>query len=129
MPNDIPEEPLAPPPTPGPAPAVENADTAASSRTRSIYELADKSKYRPTFVSSFYQIDETEIRSYFERKGLIYRTNHSEFILQYCPTCPDHKGKLDNMWKLYVSRSSGTFICHRCGNKVGKTLFVMVKII
>lgn len=31
--------------------------------------------------------------------------------------CKNINGKIDNMYKLYVWKNTGSFYCHRCGNK------------
>eukprot|EP00612_Vaucheria_litorea_P001307 CAMPEP_0171457412 /NCGR_PEP_ID=MMETSP0945-20130129/3508_1 /TAXON_ID=109269 /ORGANISM="Vaucheria litorea, Strain CCMP2940" /LENGTH=574 /DNA_ID=CAMNT_0011983029 /DNA_START=203 /DNA_END=1924 /DNA_ORIENTATION=- len=34
--------------------------------------------------------------------------------MKHCPFCHDTKGKLDNLWKLYIGIEGGAFYCHRC---------------
>lgn len=46
---------------------------------------------------------------------MAYRLNSTEVIVKYCHFCPDHKEKPDNLWKLYISRATGAWLCHRCG--------------
>lgn len=70
---------------------------------------------RGTFVSSHYKIDDSDIRSYLDRKSMQYRLNSNEVIVKFCNFCPDHKDKQDNLWKLYISRETGAWLCHRCG--------------
>ena len=37
--------------------------------------------------------------------------------MKYCPLCSKpHYDKPDNMWKLYISTSSGAYNCFRCGS-------------
>jgi twinkle protein len=36
-------------------------------------------------------------------------------VVKYCPFCHDHKDKPSNLWKLYISRGTGVYLCHRCG--------------
>eukprot|EP01132_Coremiostelium_polycephalum_P011287 gene11287-13822_t len=70
-----------------------------------------------TFVSSHYKNNEESVLSYLDRKHLIYRISGQEIIIKECPFCPDTKGKFDNLWKLYISRETSAYFCHRCGNK------------
>ncbi|GAM20688.1 hypothetical protein SAMD00019534_038630 [Acytostelium subglobosum LB1] len=70
-----------------------------------------------TFVSSYYKVNEENVLSYLDRKKLLYRISGHEIVVKECPMCPDTKGKLDNLWKLYISRETSTFFCHRCSNK------------
>jgi hypothetical protein len=68
-------------------------------------------------VSSHFSITEDEITHFFSRKSLVWKRSGEELVVQTCPTCPDHKYKMDNLFKLYVSKRTGQFFCHRCGNK------------
>lgn len=71
-----------------------------------------------TFVSSYYRgITEDDMKSFFHNKGLKYRNSGQEMILRECPNCPPHRDRADNMYKLYVSKQSGAYFCHRCGSK------------
>jgi twinkle protein len=69
------------------------------------------------FVSSHFSISEDEITHFFSRKSLVWKRSGEELVVQTCPTCPDHKYKMDNLFKLYISKRTGQFFCHRCGNK------------
>jgi hypothetical protein len=70
-----------------------------------------------TYVSSHYQIADGDLLSYLERKGLKLRTTADAYISMFCPFCKPHKGKLDNLWKLYIYRNNGRHHCFRCDNK------------
>ncbi|EFA82972.1 T7-like mitochondrial DNA helicase [Heterostelium album PN500] len=70
-----------------------------------------------TFVSSYYKVNEEQVLQYLERKKLQYRISGQEIIVKECPLCPDTKGKLDNLWKLYISRETSGYNCFRCSNK------------
>lgn len=70
------------------------------------------------FVSAHYSLAENEVVSFLGRKGLAWRrAPGEELAVHTCPTCPDHKNKADNLYKLYLSKRTGQFFCHRCGNK------------
>ncbi|EFC47626.1 predicted protein [Naegleria gruberi] len=70
-----------------------------------------------TFVSNFYKINESDIQEFLTRKGLGFRNVMNEIIVKECPFCHDTKGKVTNLWKLYIHRASGAYMCHRCGAK------------
>lgn len=91
-----------------------------------------------TFVSSHFRIDEHELRSYLDRKGLVInvrvhriarshplltraracQATPKHFVVKFCPLCArPHMNKPDNLWKLYIKREDGAFFCHRCGIK------------
>ncbi|TMW66541.1 hypothetical protein Poli38472_004306 [Pythium oligandrum] len=69
-----------------------------------------------TFVSSYYQLDDaTEILSFMDRKGLVRRETDSHWVVKECPFCHPTRGKVDNLFKLYIHKSKGVYKCHRCG--------------
>ncbi len=69
-----------------------------------------------TFVSAHYQVDETDITSYLQRKGCVTRPAGPErLVVKECLFCHPTNGKPDNQWKLYIRRQDGAFYCHRCG--------------
>ncbi|KAM9969637.1 hypothetical protein ACTFIR_001473 [Dictyostelium discoideum] len=70
-----------------------------------------------TFVSSHYKVNEESMLSYLDRKKLVYKIIGKQIIVKECPLCHDTKGKFDNFWKLYISRETAAFFCHRCGCK------------
>ncbi|KAL6068923.1 Twinkle protein, mitochondrial [Balamuthia mandrillaris] len=70
-----------------------------------------------TFVSSHFQIAEGDVLAFLARMRVVHRLTGEEIIVRECPCCPDHKNKPDNLFKLYISRSTGAFFCHRCGKK------------
>ncbi|KYQ94381.1 T7-like mitochondrial DNA helicase [Tieghemostelium lacteum] len=70
-----------------------------------------------TFVSSHYKVNVDNILQYLDRKKLVYKIVGQEIIIKECPFCPDTKGKFDNLWKLYISKETAAYFCHRCANK------------
>lgn len=57
-----------------------------------------------------------EIQRMLDTRGMQYKeTKGGEFNIKSCPFCSDSKGKMDNLWKLYINKNSGLFFCHRCG--------------
>lgn len=66
------------------------------------------------FVSSYFELGDHEVASYLTRKKVSFKITQEHAILRECPSCPDHKGKADNMFKLYVSVHTGVYFCHRC---------------
>jgi len=77
-------------------------------------------KYRmsTTFVSKHYELSKTEVPEYLERKRLAFRVQgNGQINAKECPFCKPHKGRADNMWKLYLRQSDGAYFCHRCGTK------------
>ena len=71
-----------------------------------------------TFVSKHYELSKTEVSEYLERKKLAFRVQgNGQINAKECPFCKPHKGRADNMWKLYLRQSDGAYFCHRCGNK------------
>lgn len=56
-----------------------------------------------------------EIRRILDGKGMQYKVNETgQLVVRNCPFCPDAKGKVDNLWKLYINKDNGLFFCHRC---------------
>ena len=71
-----------------------------------------------TFVSKHYELSKTEVSEYLERKKLAFRVQgNGQINAKECPFCKPHKGRADNMWKLYLRQSDGAYFCHRCGTK------------
>ena len=71
-----------------------------------------------TFVSKHFKIEEHTIKDFFKRVKAKSNRSNTHFVMEECPTCPPHKGKADNKWKLYVShQNNGAYFCHRCGSK------------
>ena len=68
-------------------------------------------------MSSHYRIPPHEVSDYLTRKALEYHTSPQRFTLKYCPKCPPHRNKPDNLFKLEVFRDNGNCFCHRCGFK------------
>ncbi|XP_026194177.1 uncharacterized protein LOC34619093 [Cyclospora cayetanensis] len=70
------------------------------------------------FVSHYSQLySSPDLRSYLQRKGLVFSEDAEKFVVTFCPFCPPHKNKRDNLNKLIFFRNSGNFYCHRCGSK------------
>ncbi|KAK8812216.1 hypothetical protein WA158_007450 [Blastocystis sp. Blastoise] len=73
-------------------------------------------RYYETFVSQHYKINEEQIVDYLKRKDFTYKENQNEFIIRECCFCEKPtNNKLDNLYKLYIDKNSGSFFCHRCG--------------
>jgi twinkle protein len=71
-----------------------------------------------TFVSKYNNIlNPTEIFTFLNSEKLIYRTQGDEIIVKECPLCHNTKNKINNFNKLYISKKTGQYICHRCGVK------------
>ncbi|KFG65426.1 putative helicase, partial [Toxoplasma gondii RUB] len=71
-----------------------------------------------TFVSAHSTIhNAASVSEYLLRKRLEFIEHPSKFTLKFCPTCPDHKHRRDNLFKLEVFKNSGNCYCHRCGWK------------
>eukprot|EP01088_Endostelium_zonatum_P000208 TRINITY_DN1034_c2_g1_i1.p1 TRINITY_DN1034_c2_g1~~TRINITY_DN1034_c2_g1_i1.p1 ORF type:complete len:899 (-),score=259.30 TRINITY_DN1034_c2_g1_i1:44-2740(-) len=66
------------------------------------------------FVSDYFSLPENEVVQYVTRRKLLHKTTSTHVILRECPTCPDHKGKADNLYKLHILKEGGVFKCHRC---------------
>jgi len=48
---------------------------------------------------------------------LSVQEDQDKLNLRFCPSCPDHKGRSDNMYKLFIWKTTGSFFCHRCATK------------
>ena len=57
------------------------------------------------------------METFFQKQNLVFRSAADEYVLRDCPFCHDTHGKPDNLWKLYFSKASGAYFCHRCGVK------------
>ena len=69
-------------------------------------------------MSKHYELSKTEVSEYLERKKLVFRVQgNGQINAKECPFCKPHKGRADNMWKLYLRQSDGAYFCHRCGSK------------
>jgi twinkle protein len=77
----------------------------------------DTSGQAITFVSEHYNVNESEMIEFLDRKNLSHKAMQGELVIKECPFCHDTKGVVTNLWKLYISRKTGAFMCHRCGNK------------
>ncbi len=70
-----------------------------------------------TFVSSYYEVPDSDIVNILKRKNINSKTTSDHIIACNCPFCSPTKGKVDNLWKLYIKRGDGAYFCHRCGSK------------
>ncbi|KAA0173954.1 hypothetical protein FNF27_04515 [Cafeteria roenbergensis] len=70
-----------------------------------------------TFVSSHFELDPQELSRVVSAHGLVSKDTAEHLIVKECPLCKrPARGKADNLWKLYIKKSSGAFFCHRCGS-------------
>ncbi|KAL8426480.1 hypothetical protein Efla_001782 [Eimeria flavescens] len=91
---------------------------SSSSLGSSLTSRTSSSSGRAPFVSHYSQLySSPDLRRYLQRKGLSFSEDAEKFVVTYCPFCPPHKNKRDNLNKLIFFRNSGNFYCHRCGNK------------
>ncbi|OMJ81488.1 hypothetical protein SteCoe_18056 [Stentor coeruleus] len=71
---------------------------------------------RGTFVSSYREISNTEIKDFLMRIGLEYKETGNGFTARYCPLCPKpHYEERTNLYTLGFKANSGIFHCFRCG--------------
>ncbi|EDL47112.1 POM1, putative [Plasmodium vivax] len=70
-----------------------------------------------TFVSKYYKININDVYSYLNRKKYEFIETDVKITLKYCPFCPPHKYKYDNMYKHEIFKNTGNSYCHRCGYK------------
>ncbi|AFZ80208.1 DNA polymerase I family member protein [Theileria equi strain WA] len=70
-----------------------------------------------TFVSHHYRIMTEDIVEYLRRKKIEYMETPLKFTLKFCPFCPPHRFKSDNLYKHEIFKNSGNSYCHRCGYK------------
>ena len=69
-----------------------------------------------TFVSSYHEISNSEIKEFLQRIGLEYKETGSGFTTRYCPLCPKpHYEERTNLYTLGFKANSGVFHCFRCG--------------
>lgn len=79
---------------------------------------SSSSFFPSTFVSSYSTLHPSAcLSAYLTRKKLEFVEHANKFTLKYCPNCPDHKHRRDNLFKLEVFKNSGNTYCHRCGWK------------
>ncbi len=56
-----------------------------------------------------------EITGMLDANGMRYKESSTgQLVVKNCPFCSDTKGKIDNLWKLYIHKENGLFFCHRC---------------
>jgi twinkle protein len=101
---------------------VHNLKMISSLKHKNIFKREDHFKFyssssSTTFVSNYYKVQESDIIDFVQRKGMIHKIVSSEIIIKDCPFCHDTKNNFSNLWKLYIHRHSGAYLCHRCGNK------------
>jgi len=70
-----------------------------------------------TPTSKFFYVDPDELVSYLSRQQLEFKIQGTQVNVKICPFCHDTKNRADNLWKLYLSRESGAYFCHRCGGQ------------
>ncbi len=107
------------------------SEAAANTKKEGLRMKKEKKGERETFISSHFRVDEEALQQYLTRKNIQFRisgipflrspfsfNSHTlkggEVVVKECPWCPSHKDKLDNMWKLNISRLHGAYMCHRC---------------
>ncbi|KAK1934719.1 putative DNA polymerase I [Babesia divergens] len=78
--------------------------------------ISDTGDYS-TFVSHHYRILTGDIVEYLRRKRIEYVESPLKLTLKFCPFCPPHKYKSDNLYKHEIFKNSGNSYCHRCGYK------------
>ncbi|MBP6218860.1 MAG: hypothetical protein KA436_09755 [Oligoflexales bacterium] len=62
--------------------------------------------------------NKTELVSALTNRGFQYKSSSSNQInVRECLFCHDTKSKIDNLYKLYISKDNGAYFCHRCGSK------------
>jgi hypothetical protein len=83
----------------------------SSSRSRSSSVLSNNG----SFVSSFFELPNSDIISYLRRRHFTYTENESHFIIKMCPFCHPQKDSTDQ-FKLYIKKNQGVFHCHRCSS-------------
>lgn len=74
-------------------------------------------KLNNTFVSKYYKINVNDIYNYLNRKKYEYIESDVKITLKFCPFCPPHKYKYDNLYKHEIFKNTGNSYCHRCGYK------------
>lgn len=67
------------------------------------------------YVSSHFRLQGDEVSLYLSERAINHRRTSTHAIVEICPFCHDTKFIPDNHYKLYISRDSGAFYCHRCG--------------
>jgi twinkle protein len=98
--------------------------------TRRLYASDSNGSSSSVFVSKHNQsinISEQDIVDYCASHGIIrhrhdgrdkdYRSSSSHVIIKNCPECENIQNNPTNQYKLYISTTTGTYFCHRCGWK------------
>lgn len=80
-------------------------------RVNKLHSEEDDDK---TFVSGHYRLVSSEIMDYLYRKRVEFVEHPLKFTLKYCPFCPPHKFKSDNLFKHEIFKNTGNSYCHRC---------------
>lgn len=71
---------------------------------------------KPTYVSSYYQVSNEEIKEFLTRNSLEFRETSVGFTTRVCPLCPKpHNEDRTNLFTLGFKQNSGVFHCFRCG--------------
>ncbi|PHJ20239.1 helicase [Cystoisospora suis] len=127
-PSHLPFPPTSSPSLRTPSSSSSSSSVSTSSVLHSYYPSSSSppssssspssSFFPSTFVSSYSTLHTSaSLSSYLIRKKLDYVEHSNKFTLKYCPNCPDHKHRRDNLYKLEVFKNSGNIYCHRCGWK------------
>ncbi|CXI55369.1 plastid replication-repair enzyme, putative [Plasmodium berghei] len=82
-----------------------------------LNKIKNKLNAMSTFVSKYYKININDVYNYLNRKKYEYIETDVKITLKYCPFCPPHKYKYDNMYKHEIFKNTGNSYCHRCGYK------------
>jgi twinkle protein len=89
----------------------------AACRCSGQHSSLPRSSSSSTFVSRHVTLPMHDITGYLSQRGVEHRVSGGQVVIKECPFCHATKGKVDNMWKLYVGgRGGGAYMCHRCGS-------------
>lgn len=93
---------------------------AYSQRVKTVAQSSsrpDIAQSTSPYVSSHFRLQGDEVSAYLSERAIHHRRTSTHAIVEICPFCHDTKFIPDNHYKLYISRDSGTYYCHRCGAK------------
>ena len=72
----------------------------------------------PPFVSRHARLRDGELQRWLQDNKLSHHDPGGEWVrVRECPFCHPTNNKMDNMFKLHLSRSTGAYHCFRCTNK------------
>lgn len=66
------------------------------------------------YVSQHFRLAPNQLEDLLHRHDLQHRYTPTHALVKICPFCHPTHGKSDNEYKLYILRTSGAFMCHRC---------------